>query len=325
MQTLRTIVIASVAIAVGPAAVAQEPEVQTSQVLKDQWFTGPLVAPSPALPKAGLFVIEPYVGLSFNTGNFEASGAHATGSNQARTASLFPLFEYAITDRLTIQTLPQINYAWNGTTTTRGIIGSDLPVDLKFRFLDAVPNTIIPSWTFSAGVSFPTGAYDKLGSSLEGQGTGVWYARQGTLLQWLVAAPGNHPLRIRLWGQLQEPLNDPTVRDLSIYNTEPGFRGVADPGITATFGLSPEYGITQRWVLATDIFGSYGGGPTVHGFYNGAFFNTSYGSTASWAIAPAIEYNWSPRYGVIAGVQFNFAGHNTSSYVEPQVAVNIVF
>jgi hypothetical protein len=325
MQTFRTPVIAAIVIAATSAARGQELDIQTSQVMKDQWFTGPLVAPSPALPKAGLFVIEPYLGLQFNTGSYAANGGHASGSNEARTASLFPLFEYAITDRLSIQSVPEINYAWNGITTTRGIIGSDTPIDLKFRFLDQVANTLTPSWTFSAGVSFPTGAYDKLGSSLEGQGSGVWYARQGTVLQWLVAAPGNHPLRIRLWGELQEPLNDPSIRDLSVYDTPPGFRGTANPGLKASFGISPEYALTQRWVLATDIFSSYTGGPSIHGFYNAGAFDTSLGSSASWAVAPAIEYNWSPNYGVIAGVQFSFAGHNTSSYVQPQIAVNIVF
>ena len=177
----------------------------------------------------------------------------------------------------------------------------------------------------AAGVSFPAGPYDKLGSSLEKIGTGVYYARQGGVLQWLSNTYGNHPLRIRLWGELQEPLNNPTVHDLSVYGTMPGFNGKAHSGLTATFGISPEYALSQRWVLAADIFRSYADGPSVSGFYNGSTLNTSQGSSGSWAVAPAIEYNWSPRYGVIAGVQLNFAGHNTSSYVTPQIAMNIVF
>jgi hypothetical protein len=139
MMTFRSILPAAVAtLASCSIAQAQQLEIQTSQILKDQWFTGPLVAPSPALPQAGLFVIEPYAGLTFNTGKYLDNGGHQSGSDQARTASVFPLIEYAITDRLTIQTVPQVNYAWNGKTTTRGIIGSDLPVELKYRFVGHV-------------------------------------------------------------------------------------------------------------------------------------------------------------------------------------------
>ena len=59
-------------IGTGSVAEAQQPDIQTSQVLNDQLFTGPLVAISPALPKAGLFVLEPYEGVTLNTGNYLA-------------------------------------------------------------------------------------------------------------------------------------------------------------------------------------------------------------------------------------------------------------
>ncbi len=47
-------------------------------------------------------------------------------------------------------------------------------------------------------------------------------AAAGETLQWLVLS-GNHPLRIRLWGELQEPLNDPTVRDLGVLTRRRAF------------------------------------------------------------------------------------------------------
>ena len=320
------LVAASLAIGVGSLARAQEPQIQTSQVLNDQWFTGPLVAPSPALPKAGLFVLEPYVITTLNTGSYLANGHHVGGSNQSRNAGISPFVEYGITDRLTIDATPEISYGWNDQTTTRSAVASDIPVDFKYRFLDQVVNTATPSATVSLGMSFPSGPYDKLGSGLEGTGTGVYYARQGGTLQWLFDTWGNHPLRIRLWGSIEEPLNDPTVRDVSVYGTGPGFFGKAKPGINATVGISPEYALTQRWVLAADIFRSYADGAGVSGAnVNGSLFSTHPGSSGSWAVAPAVEYNWSPRFGVIGGVQLNFAGHNTSSYVAPQIALNMVF
>jgi hypothetical protein len=320
-----TLLAAALVAATASFAQAQEPVVQTSQVLSDQWFTGPLEASSPALPKAGMIAIEPYEVVQFNTGSFNANGTHVTGSHQARTESLSSLFEYAITDRLSIQTFPTLNYAWNDQNTSRGILASDLPIELKYRFVNQVVNTPIPSATLNLGVDFPTGQYQKLGTGLDSTGSGAYYATQGGTLQWLFNTPGDHPLRIRVWGSIAEPLDNPTVRDISSYGTPPGFRGTAKPGLNGTVGISPEYGLSQRWVLAADILNSYSGGPSVSGFTGTGFVNLRSGSSDSWAVAPAVEYNWSPNYGIIAGVLFNFAGHNASSYVAPQIALNMVF
>ena len=83
--------------------------------------------------------------------------------------------------------------------------------------------------------------------------------------------------------------------------------------------------MTRRWVLAADFFRTYADGTHIVGLQNSVFSNTTLGSSGSWAMAPAVEYNFSPLVGVIAGVQFDFAGHNTNRYIEPQVAINLVF
>jgi hypothetical protein len=299
---------------------------QVSQAVTDQWFTGPLVAPSPALPQAGLWDIEPYAITTLSTGSYDAGGHQHGASNEPRTETLLSLFEYGLTNRLSIQAVPAFDYSWNGVTTTRGVAAGDLPVDLKYRALDQDPATGAPSVTLGLGVSFPTGPYDKLGSALDGTGTGAFYLRQQIILQSIFDTPGNHPLRVRLWGEFEEPLNNPTLRDMSVYGTDKGFHGVARPGFQATAGLSPEYGLTQRGVLAADIVYGYADCARVTGSYAGTgYVDTTHGSSGNWSFAPAVEYNWSPRYGIIAGVQFTFAGHNSGSYVAPQIAFNMVF
>jgi hypothetical protein len=45
----------------------------------------------------------------------------------------------------------------------------------------------------------------------------------------------------------------------------------------------------------------------------------------SFALAPAVEYNWSANAGLIAGVEFTAAGRNTPSYVAPQLAIALSF
>jgi hypothetical protein len=48
------------------------------------------------------------------------------------------------------------------------------------------------------------------------------------------------------------------------------------------------------------------------------------GSSNSFAVAPAFEYNWSPAVGIIAGVRLFPAGRNTSASITPVFAINYV-
>ena len=227
---------------------------------------------------------------------------------------------------MSIETIPQGNYSWDKTTTSHGMGVADLPVDLEYRVIDQNTRTGAPSVTFDLGMQFPTGSHDELGTGLDGMGAGSYQLRQGITLQSLFDTWGNHPLRIRVWEQFQLPLTHPSVKDVSVYGTGAGFNGTAHPGSQWTAGILPEYAINQRWLLATDIVYSYADGSRVRGRdASGANVNFSSGSSANWSFAPAVEYNWSWQYGIIAGVQFSFAGRNSSSYVAPQIAWNMVF
>ena len=296
------------------------------QTVSNQWFTGSLVSPSPALPVAGLVAIEPYDIVTLNTGSYDARGNHHGGSNNPRSNTELSLLEYSITKRLSIETIPVGTYAWNSKTTSHGEEIADLPVDLKYRVLDQNTVTGAPSVTFDLGMEFPTGPHDQLATGLDGAGGGSFNLRQGITLQSLFDTWGNHPLRIRVWEQFQLPLTHPSVKDVSVYGTGAGFNGTAHPGDQWAAGISPEYAINQRWLLATDIVYSYADGSRVRGEDAfGGNVNFSSGSSKNWSFAPAVEYNWSWQYGVIAGVQYTLAGHNTSSYVAPQIALNMVF
>jgi hypothetical protein len=44
----------------------------------------------------------------------------------------------------------------------------------------------------------------------------------------------------------------------------------------------------------------------------------------TWSLAPAIEYNFTSRIGVIAGAKLTVAGRNAAAVVIPVAAINIV-
>jgi hypothetical protein len=302
------------------SANAQQPD----SAAKSQWFTGSLIAPSPALSKASAFEIEPYIVYTGNTGSYAANWRHHAVAHDLSEAQSETLVEYGITDRLSVQAVPSFGALWTDQNASLGT--GDLPVELKYRFNDQNVATGAPSVTVFLGMSFPLGKYDGLKVPSVGQGSGAFTVKQGILLQSLFDTWGDHPLRLRLYADAFEPIADASVRDISVYGTAHGFHGHAAPGFAADTGLGVEYGLSQRWVLALDLVQNYADTTLVSGAIGSAAVTTSKKPAGiAFSIAPAVEYNFSGSVGLIVGVQFSVAGRNTGSYVAPQIALSVSF
>jgi len=306
-----------------PAAVLAQ-VVPGDSAVQSQWFTGTLEAPSPALPKAGILAIEPYVIFTSNTGAYGDGWHHYSVPNDASSFESVTVLKYALSNRLSVEALPSFARAWNDDVRSVGF--GDLPIELEYRFNDENNHTGAPSVTAAMGVSLPTGRYEHLNTPLSGFGSGAYTLKEGLLFQSLFDTPNHHPVRLRFYGAVFESLGSVSVRDVSVYGTATGFRGRVAPGITEQIGVGGGYALDQRWVLALDIVGNNTGGFKLHGTaLNGTSANVNGSSSSSVSIAPAVEYNWSGAIGVIAGVELSAAGRNTSSYIAPQIALSMAF
>lgn len=313
------ILLASVALS--PAASAQE--IAGDAAVQAQWFTGSLEAPSPALPKAGLFAFEPYAILQVNTGAYGSNGAHASVQNDITQFQSVNVIKYGITDRLSVEALPSFTHISNDKSNFSGL--TDLPVELEYRFNDEDNKTGFPSITASLGMTFPTGVFDHLSTALDGLGAGAYTIKEGILAQSLFDSWGHHPMRFRFYAAAYEPVASASLQGISSYGTNQGFFGSAIPGFSSVLGIGAGYGIDQRWVLAFDFVQNFAKGAHVYGSVGSASANFNALSSAGTEIAPAIEYNWSDSIGVIAGVEYTIAGRNTASYFAPQIALAMSF
>lgn len=300
----------------------------SAQVVNDspraQWFTGSLESPSPALPKAGLVAVEPYVIYQRNTGEYDTSGGHQSGPNDIRQTQSLYLFKYGITNHLSFQALPSFAHVWNDQNSDTGV--GDLPAEFDYRFNNENIKTGFPSVTASVGVSFPIGNYQRLGIPLDGLGSGAFTLKEGLLFQSLFPTPHHHPVRIRLYGVGYEPLANVQLHGISTYGTVQGFVGHAAPGLAGILGFGGGYGLTQRWVLAFDLVQNLSHGSRIQGTDAlGNPVNTQASGSDQTSVAPAIEYNFSGHVGLIAGAEFSVAGRNASSYIAPQIALSASF
>ena len=270
-------------------------------------------SPSPALTKAGTVAVEPYAIYTANTGAYNGGWGHYSVPNDLNQMQSLTLLKYGITDRLSIQAVPTFNYAWNGLTNSSGVdLGTgDLPIEFQYRLNNENRKSGSPSITLGLATTFPTGAYNNLSNPLNGFGAGAYTLREEILLQSLFDTWGNHPMRLRFWGDVYEPLANVPVQNVSVYGTSQGFQGQANPGIAGDWGAAVEYGLNQRWVLALDLVQSYAAGFRLNGTNSvGGSVQSSSGSSTSIGLAPAIEYNFSGRAGLIVGVEFSAGGRN---------------
>ncbi len=297
----------------GPAVTASPPASHL-QSLDNAWWTGPLLANSAATLPQGHFLAEPYLYDVVST----QSNSNGFGS---RT-----YLEYGLTDRLTIGAIPVFGYNEVNSGLNSSHVGiGDFTALAQFGLTRWHPDSRIPSTAVMVQETFPTGQYDNLGTRpTNGLGAGAYTTTIAFNSQTYFHAPNGRLLRMRL--NASEAISTSAqITGVSVYGTTANFRGRAHPGLTTNVDWAWEYSLTRRWVLALDATYSHSANTRVTGTdATPTFITLNSGTTDAVGFAPALEYNWSPKVGVIFGTRILAIGHNLPTSVTPVVALNYV-
>jgi hypothetical protein len=204
----------------------------------------------------------------------------------------------------------------------------DLGAQVQIGLTSFHEGSWVPATAVVLGATFPTGRYDRLTNPADGFGAGAYSTSLSWYSQDYLWLPNGRILRVRL--DLTYAIsNSANVADQSVYGTGVGFRGHAHPGDSFTADTAAEYSLTRNWVLATDLVWVHNSSTRLTGSEPAAggpaVIDTQSGSSEYLAVAPAIEYNFSSRVGVIVGARIFVAGRNTGSSVTTAAAINMVF
>jgi hypothetical protein len=292
-----------------PALAADDSEAALADryraAMQDARWTGPLLASNAnTLPKGHVYT-EPYF--------FDAisGGEHHPGSSG--------FYQYGLLDDWTVGVQPF--FSWGTQPHNREIAIGDFKLLSQVRVSNFTPDHRVPSISIVTNLVLPTGKYDRLGALKSGHGSGAFAPEIGINVQQIFLLGNGRLLRGRINVLHQFPI-ETDVRDRSVYGTSLGFRGHARPGAKSTLILGAEYSLTKEWVLAFDIEADAWGRTKVRG-RDALGVPVSETSPKSWNVgfAPAVEYNWSDRAGIIAGAWIIPNGHNTPSTVIPAIAI----
>lgn len=323
------------AICIGASTVAgatSETAVTPQQSLDEAWWTGPLLAPNAATLPQGHWLVEPYVYDLITYGHFDRNGT-LTSSGAGHDIGSQGYIEYGLVDRITLGLIPRIGlHESSAGQDSSGFTVGDTTLQGAFGLTQFRQGSWVPATSLVIGETFPTGKYDRLDGRTDGAlGSGAYSTTFSLYSQTYFWMPNGRILRTRL-DLSYEVSRWASVRDVSVYGTSDGFSGRAHPGQSFFGDLAFEYSVTQRWVLAMDFWWEHDGNTRVEGGYvqsltSGmpAYLVQNSGSDDLLYLAPAVEYNWSARMGVIAGARIAAAGRNVGATATPVAAINMVF
>lgn len=318
----RAAVLAAAAFAMASPALASA-EAPERQALDDAWWTGPLLASGASTLPKGHILFEPYLYDAKPYGSFDADGKRRSAPDADSIGSSAYML-YGATDTLTVGFIPHLGYKRSGGRWSQGLGIGDLTAQAQYRLLKYEEGKRVPTVSVMIQENLPIGRHDNLDERPnDGFGSGAYATTVGINSQYYFWVPNGRILRTRLNAQYTRSDNT-RVRGTSVYGTPKGFAGKAQPGDSLLVNLAFEYSITRHWVAAMDLGWQRDASTKVTGMLSGSTFERLYPVSKALILAPAVEYNFNSRVGVIVGARIVPAGRNTTASVTPAIAVNYV-
>lgn len=290
----------------------------------DAWWTGPMLANTAETAPRGHYLLEPYLYNVSTQGSFAANGERHSSPHTNSYGSLTYIV-YGLTDTWGVGVIPTGSYNQLNTGSGGGV--GDLTFQAQHRFSHFRPCRYVPSFSIAAQQTLPTAKYDELGKKPgNGLGAGAYTTNLAAYAQMYFWMPNRRILRMRL--DVSESFSSVVkIKDASVYGTSDGFRGEAKPGNAFVLNPAWEYSVTRVWVVALDATYRHANDTPVSGYYalnpQGPIRMNS-GSSDALGFAPAVEYNFNSRVGVLLGTRFIAHGRNTAATITPAIAINIV-
>jgi len=286
--------------------------------VEEPWFTGPLIAPVGTAVPYGEFLIKSYLFCSANTGVYNrGSTPIPTDNNFYSTKSQFLCF-FGLNPWCDINISPEFYY--NYFSGERYFYPGDLTVGLDFQLMSDKETPYFPGIKFSVREVLPTGNFQYLRPRklwTDRTGAGTFGTQFDLVLYKEFHLSGAHFLSTTVSGEytVNTHLN---VHGFNAYGGGFGAKGKVFPGNRFQGIVSFEVSLTQHWSLALDTVYSFTEATTFSGnpgiAFSGLLATVGSPSAKQVSFAPAIEYNFSKKMGLIAGCHLSAWGKNSPEF-----------
>ncbi len=318
------------------------------------WFTGPLLAEPAATIEPGKVNIE-----LFNF-NFDSNAVY---DNQTQVTPVSPSISHQIISQITIglasgldlELQPTLisNYFQNKRMTSLG----DTSVILGIQALKQHTNTSTPDLRVALSEVLPSGHYENLSQenyALNATGIGSYQTGLDFNFQKLIPLKQDYYLNAH-WSFGYLYASAVHIKGYSSYGGTALTNGDVKPGSAYTLDLAGELSVSQHWAIVLEGFYQHQDADRFFGDYGNLDLNSPRktrteikkalsrlmptkrnisslflelpkigDSTMNMiSLAPALEYNFSSKLGIIMGYWFSFYGKNTIDFRSFSIGLNM--
>ncbi|PIS02573.1 MAG: hypothetical protein COT85_04625 [Chlamydiae bacterium CG10_big_fil_rev_8_21_14_0_10_42_34] len=304
-----------------------EAEFQRALKLFSPWYTGPLITPGASMMPPGNGNTQPYLFVIDNYAAFNKDRKSIALENNLIQLKGTANVQTGITDNF------DINVSFSGISNWQnGHHGGGFgDIGVTGGFLINKQTLYAPAVKLTISETFPTGSYKSLnnnGLNLSATGAGAYSTQFGLGFSKVILWATEHPMNVRCFFgyQLSTVVN---VKGFHAYGGGFGCNGKVKPGNTFSADFGYEYSFNENWVAALDVVYSATNRTKFHGnaglTASGTPASSGSGYSDNLSFAPAIEYNWSPKLGLIAGGWFSVYGRNSSKYAAGIISLTISY
>jgi len=303
-----------------------EAQFEHAKELFNPWYAGPLITGSASMMPPGMANIQPYIFVTDTYAVFNED-RHSVDIPDIINANPLCVIQTGITSWMDTILTVQGDENWQGHRQSGGLGDTTLQLGLKIL----KQGLWIPAMKIYLNETFPSGRYQNFSSgkaAVSSTGAGAYTTSFSLNTSKILFWDTLHPTSLRLSLNYYIPTSV-HVRGFNAYGGGFGTSGTVHPGQTFKLSFGTEISLTQRWVIANDLVYQTSGRTTFTGNLGvdstGAPAVVGNGSNDSLSLAPALEYNFTPQLGALAGVWFTVYGRNSSNFISGIFTVTYTF
>lgn len=291
------------------------------------WFTGPLLAPAGLVMPNGHTNLETYGIYTDNEGAFNRRRHVAQNVNRGDGSSVMPIFSHGLAEDFDITYVTSYIFNHSQRFTSQEI--GDVIGILGYQALKQKDSKWLPSLRMILLETLPTGRFNSLNEAFNGQDvTGVGGYRTGLGLNFEHLLPISEPIYLRTRFSVTYIFPHPiSVRGINAYGGTPTTEGTIIPGQLVSLNLATELSLSQNLVAVMEGLYFNGGASQFRGYLGQSTTDVpatiGRPSAYEFSIAPAVEYNFTQRIGLIGGIWFPLLGRAAPNFTTYMVALNI--
>jgi len=298
---------------------------QFDQRFKAPWLVGPILSPSAYVIPQGHADIQPYFYYNIINGVYDSSWQIRKIKNIQEAIFILPV-KVGLGGNFEVGMAPGFVGRYSQGQSSYNL--TDWTASVGYQLLFSKLKDPWPAIKAVFRTTFPVGKYQHLRAKklkTDATGEGSYRPALGLVFGKLIHIYNNHWLELRLvsFYNFLQPVK---VKGYNVFGGTYNTNAKVFVGDILTVDFAVQYSLTQRWALAIDVFYRHQNRTFYKGYQGTIELSKqalNHPSNETLSLAPALEYSFSPKLGLVGGCWFSVAGRNSLQFRTSVISFNV--